>query len=400
MSRQQRIERESIMEKQETLRISGWYLPPAEKEIFRLIAQAGFNHIFLQGDRIGNGCGKEEVLDRYLSLCDDFGLRALVQLGDVPMSETLPILLRLREHPSWSGVMVFDEPPADRFEDLCCLYEHFFREGKLGEFFVNLFPSYARSESIIHDYAAYVRSFAAGLNRVGGRGEWLSFDHYPLIYDEQGEFALSEHWLDDLRTVAETGKRFGMPQNAFIQAMPFSNGEQSYGSRDRIPGFAELSLQAYACLAFGFRSLTYFCLGTPLVNEEFLEKHYAIFDRTGAPTPTFSAVKTLNAEIRAFESVFCRLGWTDAFLLGPGSAAVSGLQTETDGQVLIGCLTGTEDEGWILLNFGEPSREPVKTVRFRAPETLRLWKEGRESRGDRQVVLRPGQGAFVLRKRS
>ena len=398
-----------------TLRISGWYVPPADKNTFCLIREAGLNHIFIQGDEIGNGCKDVSLAEKYLCLCDAVGLEAYVQKGnDVPAAELAEKADVLRRHKSFCGVLAFDEPAADMFRELGEERVRFFRNGMLGDFFVNLYPSYARSEWIIHDYNVYVRSFAEMLVQTGGKNEWLSFDHYPLIYEQDHTFGLTEHWLSDTQTVAETGEKFGLRTNAFVQTMPFSANGDSYGSRDRVPSLADLRLQVYTYLAFGFAGITYFCVGTPVPNFEFLERHYAMFDRGGKPTPLYGVVKQLNGEIGAFACEYAALKRQGTYMCQRSASAQVQYcigqkpfaSTErirffaADGNVLFGHFAGDGCEALIPVNFGETTRECVKqcTVRFTEYTPYTLWQRGKctRARGEEMTfLLGPGEGVFV-----
>lgn len=398
-----------------TFRISGWYVPPADENIFRLIKEAGLNHIFIDGDEIGNGCKDISLAERYLCLCDTVGLEAYVQKGnDVSVQELVEKADVLRRHKSFCGVLVFDEPAADMFGELGEERSRFFHGGALGDFFVNLYPSYARSECIIYSYSAYVRSFAETLVRSGGTKDWLSFDHYPLMYEQDHTFGLSDHWLSDTQTVAETGKAFGLRTNAFVQTMPFSANGDAFGSRDRIPSPADLRLQAYTYLAFGFAGITYFCVGTPIPNFEFLERHYAMFDRSGRPTPLYDAVKGLNGEINCFAHEYAAMKREGTYLIRkeesaptrcfadqkPFSSTERIRSVSADGNVLFGHFSENGCEALVPVNFGETTRERIKlcSVRFNGRRTYTLWRRGICTRGQEEeltIRLEPGEGVFI-----
>ena len=309
---------------------------------------------------------------------------------------------------------MFDEPSAQQYETLRDDYVEFSKNGK-GDFFVNLLPSYARGDHILDNYELYVQSFSDTVLSVDTDGEkWISFDFYPIMYGEAGGYELAERWLFDTITIANEKKRIGCRSNAFIQTMPFSYGEKSYGSREIIPSYEQLNMQVYTYLAFGFDSISYFCVGTPDVNGEFRDKHYAMFDREGNATEIYDSVALVNKNISSLIKEYVKYSWNTTYILGndkeecyrflrdikPFSPTKDVIGVQVDGNVLLGTFEKEDGEAIVLVNFGEPSTQKTKSVSVQLSGNKRVavWKgDKREAivTSDLKIELMPGEGVFI-----
>lgn len=400
-------------------RISGWFVPATRASIFKRIKQSGLNHIFLQGSNVGNDCRDISVIEKYLTLCDSYGIEAYVQRGrGTDISTVLKNATVFGRYTSFRGYLMCDEPGADQYTGLRKdLREYYTKNGK-GDFFVNLLPSYARGDQILENYELYVQTYAREvLSCDMSEEKWLSFDFYPLIFGETKNFTLAERWLYDTQTIAEERKKYGYRANAFVQTMPFSFNGANYGSRERFPSYRDLSLQVYTYLAFGFDGISYFCVGTPDVDEEFSESHYAMFDRAGDTTEIYDSVKRLNKNISSFLDVYTDFSWNTAYMLGNEEEdcyrflksrkafvptdRIKGVQA--DGNVIMGAFEGDNAEAFIALNFGEVSMQHRKhiIVEFDKESMVTVWRNGRKEKIKRKELclsLDPGEGIFVVVK--
>lgn len=396
-------------------RISGWYIPSADKGIFEKIKESGLNHVFLQGDNVENSCKNIAKIEEYLFLCDNYGLDAYVQRGiGTALSDVTSNAKIFAKHESFKGFLMFDEPSAVQYKDLRNDYEEFSKSDN-GEFFVNLLPSYARGDQILDDYELYVQNFSdVVLSLDTDKKKWISFDFYPIIYDKNGNYGLADRWLYDTMTIANQSKKYGYRSNAFVQAMPFSYGEKSYGSREIIPLYEQLSLQIYTYLAFGFDSISYFCLGTPSVDKEFRESHYAMFDRCGRTTDIYDSVKLLNKSISGLVVEYVKYSWDTTYILGKdkeecyeflrdirGFSPTEAVKcVDVDGNVLLGTFKKSDGEALVLVNFGEPSLHRVKTVDMQLDKqrNVTVWRGERKEEllvDKLNVSLNPGDGVFI-----
>ena len=400
-------------------RISGWYVPALDKKIFRLVKESGLNHIFLQGANVGNDCRDVETIEKYLSLCDLYGLDAYVQRGKhTPISVAVQNATVFQQYRAFKGYIMYDEPSACDYDVLNENVREYYRSENAKDFFVNLLPSYARGDCILENYQQYVRKFSERILSCDMTGEkWLSFDFYPLIFGEHKNYTLAERWLFDTQIIASEGKRCGYRTNAFVQTMPFSTGGTGYGSHERIPSYLDLSLQIYTYLAFGFDSISYFCVGTPVVDNEFSENHYAMFNRNGETTEIYDSVKRLNKTVSAFTKTYMCYSWRETYMLGdeqeecfsflktrkPFTPSDKIKNVQTDGNVLFGMFTGNGGEAFVAVNFGEPSLQRQKTVcvDVKGKKSVTIWQNGKKRllTGEHlRIKLKAGEGVFAIIK--
>ncbi|MBQ9709253.1 MAG: hypothetical protein IJV67_01370 [Clostridia bacterium] len=403
------------MNKDNEFRISGWYVPKADKDIFNKIKKSGLNHIFLQGSNVEDGCRNVALVEEYLTLCDECGLDAYVQRGrETEISYVIDSAPFFAKHPSFKGFLMYDEPSASQYSTLREDYVEYAKKVE-GDFFVNMLPSYARGDQILDDYKLYVQSFSDELLSVKANGQkWISFDFYPLMYSQTGSIDLAERWLFDTQIIANERKKVGCKSNAFVQTMPFSYGGKSYGSREIIPSYADLSLQVYTYLAFGFDSISYFCVGTPEVDGEFRESHYAMFNRDGAATEIYDSVALINKNISGIVKNYVDYTWVTTYMLGNEendcyaflrdirafSPTKAVKDVSVDGNVLLGTFEKEKSEALVLVNFGSPTLQKNKTVEIQLEEgrSAVVWR-GEQSievaDKNLKIELAPGEGAFV-----
>ena len=386
--------------------IGGWYTPPCSKEQFRLFRECGLNTIFLVNNELPEEAElRRDWRERALSFCDDCGIFAYIQpdKGMTPR-ESAEIIAPFRSHPSFRGYIAFDEPSRGDFSVLrkiSRIHSDIFPRQNC---FVNLLPTYGSEESFGDSYRGYVEEYVTILKNTCGE-KWLSFDFYPVLDSSECGYLIAETWLENIEIVAETAKRNGVPFNAFIQAMPYSAR-----LHNRIPSYADLSLQVYTYLAYGARGVTYFCYGTPPVDSEFSEEQEALIDRSGAPTELYAKVKKLNAEIFGFLPGLSEMQYDFTWILGEYkgfeklsrvSPRARGIERVTaDGACLCGVYEKEKVTGMILVNYGETTLESEKTVKIRldAPRNVICMQAGVRSETYTAMLelrLNAGEGCFI-----
>lgn len=393
--------------------IGGWYNPSLDDETIKKIKDCGIDCIFLEGDNIGNNCLDEVLIDKNLELCDKYGLKAYVQKGnDVDIKTAIVRDEKFSDHESFLGLLMYDEPPAELFDSLHEEVKIYHEERIASEPFINLLPSYARSDRILGNYNVYINGFCNKFLNCNLNIKYLSFDFYPLIYGQDENPCLADRWLNDVYIVAQNAKKHGAAANAFIQAMPFSKNGKKYGSRDRIPTYEDLSLQFYIYLAFGYTSLTYFCLGTPSENAEFSSADYALLGKNNEETPTYFHAKRIDEEVKKLSEILADYQWEDVKRLGQDELFdfakdikeffdTEELKIKTNGKLVIGEFIKNEQEKAIMLvNFGETTETFIteQTLTFGKETSVSVYRGGEKKsvRTDTlSLLLHAGEGIFI-----
>ena len=386
-----------------------WNAPANDEKFYRWLRGSGIDLLMLMGNYVG--VPNTPVYDRAIELCEAFGVHTLV---DVSHTYPIDFPAGYPEKDCFLGFLVKDEPVGADFAMLreqIARYQEAYPDALL---FINLFPSYVDPATLGMSYDDYVERYAAEvLTDIGGK-RVLSFDYYPLV-NLDGRLYLNETWLRDTERIAVCAERYGAQRHAFIQAMPI------IGSRDRIPSTAEIRLQAYVYLAYGYSMMSYFCYATPQVNFEFAEDAYAMIDRAGCRTHIYDSVKKVNRELQDFAPAYLSMSWKgvlpvpgegrpdcEGFSLlrcakGPGDfPRIRGVRTTDD--LLIG---GFEDEGgregFILVHYGDVSEKRTASVQiaFRNAAKVTVCRGGRKKvlpleDGRCSLRLGPGGGCFLL----
>lgn len=386
--------------------IGGWYVPPCSREQFQLLRECGLNTIFLVNNELSDDSElRYDWRKKVLTLCDEIGIDAYVQpdKGVFPR-ESADALFSFCSHPSFRGYIAFDEPTYTDFaivREISKIHgEKFYRQNC----FVNLLPTYASAESFGGSYRGYVEEYVSILKDMHGE-KWLSFDFYPLLDSPERGYMVADSWLENVEIIADTAKKYDLPFNAFVQAMPYSER-----LHNRIPTYADLSLQVYTYLAYGAQGITYFCYGTPPVDFEFMEYQSALVDRNGAITELYRLVKSLNAEIRLFLSDLSSMRYVFTRVIGEyeGFEKLSRKQVcvyrvegvNADGACLCGVFENENATGLVIVNYGETTIEPTKTVKvcFDLPRRVCFVQCGIRSEmyaPEIQLRLNAGEGCFI-----
>lgn len=276
--------------RQDRFAVGLWVPPQATDNLdahYRAIAEANFNLVI--GNSPTNVVGQ-------LRLCDQLGLRALVQApGPV---ETWPT------NASCWGYLLRDEPAVADFADLAKMAEEVRRvhPGRFG--YINLFPNYASATQLgVATYEEHVTKFMELV-----KPEVLSMDHYPLMRPNADR---REAYCENLETFRRHSLAAGMPFWNFFHSMPFA---------DRIdPTEAQMRWQIFTSLAYGAKGVLYFCYWTPGLGNggtgEF-PKGGALITAEGLRTRHYDEAKRINAELQ-------RLGPTLMRLTGEGVRRVN-----------------------------------------------------------------------------
>lgn len=178
------------------------------------------------------------------------------------------------EYPDFSdcegfiGFLVWDEPQSGSFDSLADFANNFeiFYAGSNATFMVNLLPSYAsifQTEGFLgglfggsntldkEAYKEYLQNYCdTVLSQVDGE-KWLSLDSYPIFANE----SLGDTFLFDLAML----KYYSLQADATSHIVLQSSGwtEDGHSEKNRMPTEAEMRMQAYAAMAFGIDSMSW-----------------------------------------------------------------------------------------------------------------------------------------------
>ncbi len=225
------------------------------------------------------------------------------------------------------GFLHWDEPTENdtimsKLADLAIEFDKIYA-GTDVTYMNNLLPSYAsyfqkessswfgNSTTLDKDaYKAYIEEYCTKvLSQVKGE-KWLSVDTYPINADK----SLHDTFLFDLGMIKYYALQYDAHAHVALQSSGFANSADD--SKKRIPTEAEMRMQAYAALAFGMDSISWFTY-SPSGSD--IETFYTFVDNDGNITDqtAYDAFTTVNKELNAIGAVYSAFDWKGV-ILGAG----------------------------------------------------------------------------------
>ena len=300
--------------------------------------------------------------------------------------------------------LMLDEPNKSQIDEIAAAVDTF-NLANVGKkvLIVNLLPSYASAvTSDFSTYSAYLQYLYDNVLSKLKCELWISVDRYPIVRDAKGNPTLDSGWLDDVEAVATFAKANGLKKNFFIQTMPYGSGGFN-DSHDRTPTKEDITLQYYVLLAYGYDSISLFCLGTPAPDgTTFLDGQNAMINRNNETTDIYTAVKEVNEELNKFDFILNRFSW-DAAVLKTNSLLTSvqaekiGLKdiSSTKNALFSHLVDETRGrEAYCVVNYNDTSLNYTNTITltFSGETILTVIQNG----GFRTVTSTSGKFTFTL----
>lgn len=300
--------------------------------------------------------------------------------------------------------LMLDEPNKSQIDEIAAAVDTF-NLANVGKkvLIVNLLPSYASAvTSDFSSYSAYLQYLYDKVLLKLKCELWISVDRYPIVRDAKGNPTLDSGWLDDVEAVATFAKANGLKKNFFIQTMAYGSGGFN-DSHDRTPTKEDITLQYYVLLAYGYDSISLFCLGTPAPDgTTFLDGQNAMINRNNETTDIYTAVKEVNEELNKFDFILNRFSW-DAAVLKMSSLLTSvhakkiGLKdiSSTKNALFSHLVDETRGrEAYCVVNYNDTSLNYSNTITltFFGETILTVIQNG----GFRTVTSASGEFTFTL----
>lgn len=383
------------------IQVNGWVAPDSySDDMLEKIAAAGLTSVSFaaagtQYIAPADLSASKDIINRYakygINIYTVGGIANLASMGD------------FANYGNVLGLML-DEPNKSQIDEIAAAVDTF-NLANVGNkvLIVNLFPSYASAvTSDFSTYSAYLQYLYDNVLSKLKCELWISVDRYPIVRDAKGNSTLDSGWLDDVEAVATFAKANGLKKNFFIQTMAYGSGGFN-NSHDRTPTKADITLQYYALLAYGYDSISLFCLGTPAPDgTTFLDGQNAMIDRNNETTEIYTAVKEVNEELNKFDFILNRFSW-DAAVLKTNSLLTSvhakkiGLKdiSSTKNALFSHLVDETRGrEAYCVVNYNDTSLNYSNTITltFSGETILTVIQNG----GFRTVTSTSGEFTFTL----
>ncbi len=358
---------------QNKLRVGAWVAPPPAnwnnqgnanyitQERYDEVAESGINVIYSLYE-ISNKTATKSALQYAKKAGIEYLARDYIDLDpealELEKGDLHEITKDYDDEEALKGFLVTDEPGKDKFERLGKLKKLYEQDYPGKEFYINLFPTYASTAQLgTSTYENYIDSYIETV-----KPSFLSYDHYSMLEDGYGKKSLTEDVLYNLEIVANKCKEAGIPMYTFVQAMCYDNNT-------RTPNEAEVRHQVMTELAYGSRSIQYFCYWTPL---EFTMGSPSMITKDGKKTDLYTAVKNVNANLQNLDEAYLDFSWQGAMTLKGSEVTgivkqyelLSHSLTEIKAISNIACTQNTligsfKDgdgrDGFLITNFSDPS---------------------------------------------
>lgn len=195
----------------------------------------------------------------------------------------------IKNHKALYGYFIFDEVNPDQFNFVKNLYNKVTALDDKHIIYMNAYPNYVPLENIKNmSYREYLDNFVRSIPT-----KFISFDNYPLVND-----TIRQDWYSNLEDVKTIADKYNLPIWAFAcTAIHFSYLK---------PSLAGLRLQNYSNLLYGAKVLQYYTYWSYSDTQEWIKNNYkyAVVDKYGESTPTYTIVKKVNQEIQKLSWVF------------------------------------------------------------------------------------------------
>lgn len=241
-----------------------------EDRYFKLAKDAGINVFTVSPSSVPGNLDANITL---LEKCEQYGIGTFVydtrfnQKSDKLFENMEQYLSEYNytEYESAIGIHVMDEPTADKFDDLAEIYDAYDKLGIDNKYlYTNMLPTlyglrggnYAGTGNAGIDYETYLREY---LEKV--HTKFLSYDYYCVEKADTGSVNYPDYFKN-LEIVRRLAKEYKMPFWAFALAGG-QHEETAFETKPVFPNESELLWNVNICLAYGAKSIQYFCFIQP-----------------------------------------------------------------------------------------------------------------------------------------
>lgn len=403
--------------------ISYWCGPPKAEttlERYKEIVDCGFNVASPAIDALWTPFSKEseEHNRKYLDLCQQAGLKALVwddsipkgvnwkapATGEIPQMEKAldGMIARYSSHPALLGYVVSDEPTKDAFARLGVVNQHLLKKDPKHLPYINLSALHTFNPRTGYDefVGKYIETVKPAL---------VSWEHHQQIRGwpppgAVGTLDEGTYWTN-LEIIRQRCTEAGIPYNQSIVSIKYPVGDRTLRECTE----ADLRWQVYTSLAFGSRGIQYF---TYWHAKEIATGDTAIMAKDGRPDKKYEYIKRINQRIARLGPTLTKLVCTGAYCGGepmpPGGVELADdapVKRIEGGRVVIGCFHDGAGKRYIFpvnrtVKFVVTTKmtldAKVESVSEISQDTGEVMESTTLTGGGLQVQLQPGEGKLYL----
>lgn len=337
--------------------IGYWCGPPkAETTLARYeeIAAAGFNVAFPAIDALWAPVGKEneEHNLKYLDLCKQVGMRAMVWDGAMPKGQSwkaptaaeIPVMEKALDgmigryagQTALLGYVVNDGPNDQAMARLAVVNGYLLKKDPEHWPLINLLPLYGYKPTV--GYEDHVTKFLAEVKPA-----MVNWEHHMQIRGwpppgAAGSLDEGTYWTN-LEMMRQKSTEAGVPYVQSIVALKYPVGDRTL----RECGEVDLRWQVYTSLAFGCRGVEYFTYWP--AKELAPGDAPALMTKDGKPDKKYEYAKKINLRMAKLGPTLIKLVCTGAYCVGdplpPGGVELADdapVKKAEGGRAVVGCF--------------------------------------------------------------
>lgn len=415
---------------QKRIHIGGWVSPkPAQTvggedfctlEQYKLLKESGIRAAYAIYERSAVDIDGKNPNERALAHAEKAGVDFYVwdtKIKDLMLSgdenATREYVKKYTKFKSFKGVLMKDEPNKEDLpwcKQIIDVWDKYLPEK---DCFMNVFPVHvAPADCKLADGETFEKDYLDVFMDMDVQR--LSYDLYPLMYDDDGNPTLQKDYLYNLELCAEAAKKKGVPLWTFIQSM-------SYSRWHRRPDEAGLRWQIMGCFAYGVKGIQHFCYWPP-TEDQLLTVTDAFLTPEGKPTDIYYNAQKIHREIEMFEKEFVTYDYEGVMPIAGSQAKENPfyktLKSPLLSHPLIKEVTATQDtlvgvlknkagkNAFFIANHADPYLhvESEVSLTFNGVTKINVTQQGKKvtlknDNGVFHFVLSPGDGAFITIKK-
>ncbi len=418
--------KKEVIPRQKGIHIGAWVSPkPAQTqggedfctlEQYKLLKKSGIRAAYAIYERSAVDIDGKNANERALEYAEKAGvlfyvwdtkIRELMLAGD--RVATNEYLKKYTKFKSFYGVIMKDEPNKEDLpwcKKIIDVWDSYLPDK---DCFMNLFPVHVTKEDCkLADGETYEKDYVGTF--MGYDIKRLSYDLYPLMYDDDGKPTLQKDYLYNLELFAEEAKKKGVPLWTFIQSM-------SYSRWHRRPDDAALRWQIMSGFAYGVKGIQHFCYWPP-TEDSLLTVTDAFLTPQGKPTDIYFTAQKIHKEIEKFEKAFVTYDYEGVMPVNgkekEENVLFKTLRNPLKGHTLVKEVTATQDtlvgvlknakgkNALFIANFADPClhAEDMVEITLNGVTKITLTQRGKKMKqkskdGIFHICLAAGDGAFI-----
>ena len=374
------------------------------------MAEAGFNVAMAEVDFGGHYTTAQQA-KKYLDRAAEVNMKCIAMDTKfcIPISEYRPEsygqgaadksnIGLYKDHPAFYGLCISDEPfsPTADTEAVISLLK--LKVGEFRETFPGKVPFINLSVWVKEAIEPFVKEV---------QPDFLSYDEYCILSDK----SIASSYLANLAKIKRIAMGAGIP--AYDTLLTVGHFIPS-GKRYATPDYNTLRWQVACTQTFGYAGF-YHYNGNPDPNYG-----YDAIIKNGQKTQLYDDIKSVHADVRAWEHVYLSFEWegiaaiesgglNELFFLIPDKTAkdkIPGIKKIANSQdMLVGIFKDADgNRGYMLTNGTNPwqAKSASAEITFDGYDGVQVWEKGAprvvnlDKDGAAVIELEPGEGKFLI----